>query len=102
MAAPAELPRVRIASGSARVDRLVQEADRAHAAGPLGVAAGGDEVDRDVARGAVGLEALHDAPAVHVGQADVEDDAEGAKADRQVEAVVPARWRPGRGSRPAG
>ena len=57
-----------------RLQRLGQEADRAGVQRALARVVGRDHADRDVARRQVGLQPLEDAPALHVGQEDVERD----------------------------
>ncbi len=73
------------------LDRLGQDAHRAQAQGALGFLVGGDDLDRDVARHVVVLEAHEDAPAVDVGEVDVERDRIGAALARQVERGGAAR-----------
>ena len=57
-----------------RLQRLGDEADRAGLQRALARVVGRDDADRDVAGRDVGLEPVEDAPALHVGQRDVERD----------------------------
>ena len=66
-----------------RLQRLGQKADRAGVQRPLARFVGGDHAHRDVPGGEIGLQALEDAPAFHVGQEDVERDERGLVVARQ-------------------
>src|SRR5206468_3309565 len=67
-------PGERLVQGVAGPQGLGQHAHRAHAQAALSLLLGGDEVNGDVAGGQVVLEAVQHAPAVDVGEVDVQGD----------------------------
>ena len=65
-----------------RLDRLGENADRADADAAIVFIIGRDDLDRNMPRGDFILEAIENAPAVHIGEIDVQGDRGGMKFPR--------------------